>query len=156
MSSRATWHGHFLLGWFSLRYLPVSSLAADLSTCVRGIICSLLRCIGDSAIVARKLFAQSYVRTFFNCVIKSGGTKKNVNLCVVIVGRRETRFFLIKIETSRERLETEGEQSADLSQSFMLKEDYVMCKLNLCSDNKNRMLSWTYTKARRRRANLTL
>lgn len=35
---------------------------------------------------------------------------------------------------SQERLETEGKLtiSADLSQSFMLKEDYVMCKLNLC------------------------
>lgn len=93
-----------------------------------------LRCIGDSAIVARKLFTRSYVRTFFNCVIKSRETKKNVNLCVVIVGRRETRFFLIKIEMSQERLETEGKQSVDLSQSFMLKEGYVMCKLNLYLD----------------------
>lgn len=93
-----------------------------------------LHCIGDSAIVARKLFERSYVRTFFNCVIKSRETKKNVNLCVVIVGRRKTRFFLIKIEMSQERLETESKQSADLSPSFMLKEDYVMCKLNLCSD----------------------
>jgi len=68
-------------------------------------------------------------------------------ICVLLsLNERETRFFLIKIEMSQERLETESKQSADLSQSFMLREDYVMCKLNFCSD-KNRMLSCIYSEA---------
>jgi len=125
---------------------PGEFLATDLSTCVRGIICSLCAA-SETARSSRENFSREVMSVLSSTVSSSLEKLERMLICVLLsLNERETRFFLIKIEMSQERLETESKQSADLSQSFMLREDYVMCKLNFCSD-KNRMLSCIYSKA---------
>lgn len=112
-----------------------SSRAEDLSTRFRATICSP-RSASENRAIAQfraKLLARSYARAFFSCVIKSRETEKNINLRVVIVGRRETRFLLRgkrekwKIESSKGKHSEEKRTSVvDFSRSFVLETGYVI------------------------------